>query len=490
MFHVNILNERGQKIIGSLDKTASAADHFAGCVHLAVELLNGGSEINKETKMQGLGTPFKTTVSQQSAIVMFLQFIHDHAAFKAEKVLGDASHPNHDFFLKVAQLLKLPVNDTSTHHYFLELLKTFKITGISSIEFSDDFTEAQRNLYMVNFPDNDIPEEFLCTLSTQIMYLPCFDKRNPEQKFDHGKLIQACSKTGKNPYTNLPITDNDIVVDEELKAKIHNFMRKIISIPKLFPENYNEIYTKYQAEITGTLDSSKFKSLLDQEKSSTANKVSSSALIKKEQSENPMKLYEMAILNYKNNEFETAIHQLQQALSIFQEKTGNDSSECFKCYSALTSCYRNLKKYDEAIVHAHNTIAVFFGKTDLTSIIKKYEECLTLRGDNPITLYKEAVQCYKDKQYSVAVHQLLFAISHIDPTNLSELASCHSTLASCYRELQLYKPALEHCEQALQLRKQFLNPSDKLIQNLENKLQELNQLLHSSTLTTTQLSIS
>lgn len=227
------------------------------------------------------------------------------------------------------------------------------------------------------------------------------------------------------------------------------------------------------------------KSNLEKQRTLSKDTISLKALINKEQI-NPMHLYHEAVKEYNKKDkpsLDNALSLLDQAIELFRHKTSKvDSEECFKCYSTIISCHRELKNYDKAINYAEHVISLFSGKIELSKVIKKYNECLKLKGDSPGQIYNQAINDFKSKQYNLALYKLLFAVERFDiNTQKFELAYCHSTLASCYRELKSYEIAVEHCEKSFELRKGCLKGDNKLIKDTEKKLEDLRLLLSNNT---------
>ncbi|MDP3267904.1 MAG: hypothetical protein Q8M40_02530 [Legionella sp.] len=483
MFGISVLDNNGQEIKPSLKISSSPAEYYAGCLAFLIELLNGGSNLNLMFKQLDKGAEFGTSFMKQTAQVMFISQLHQHPSFSAE-VCFDKKNPNYLIFHGIASLLNVPVNDTSNHIPFLELVTQMKVEGISSISYTTQFTKNHETLYQCNFPDDFIPDEYLCVLSSQIMDTPVYDTRTTNTFFDKNKFNESVKEKGVNPYTQVAVTAQNIVVDESLKNKIENFMAKVISIPKNFPTDYNEIYVKFKADIQSELSLEDFKVKLLSEKIKLQNmaqdKISTKALIQK-LSKNPFQLYQSAIQAYKEKNYNASVQMLTQALSLFEMNKGMSIEPQFKCHSTLISNYRDLKNYDQAIQCSEMVITQFSSQFDISSVIKKYHECLELRGDKMETVYDRAVMHYKDKQYNIALQELLFIKDKYDLNKQQpELATCYSTLASCYRELGQFELAIESCEQAVKLRKQCLKPDDKKIQEAELKLESINKLASES----------
>lgn len=485
MFHVVVLNDKNEQIIGNLDIKAKPSEYFAGLVYILIDLWNGGTELHKLAQQEGYtGEKGSTFASQASAIVFFISELHRHPAFDP-KVIFQKNHPYYPVFAKINSLLQLTVQDTSTHFYFIEILKELKIEGVGAIQFTHDFTESHAILYQCNFPDEYIPDEYLCLLTGQIMDEPCCDKNIPDQFFDKNKLFKALSNTGKNPYTKTPLSNEDVITNEKLSEKIKNFLRKVILIPQNFPETYNEQYKKYKAQICGEMSHNEFeeeiKKDVEKQKSALADKTTLTAMNSKNKNPNALTLYNEAIKNLKDKNYDLAAAQLEHATKKFKEIRGEFSEECFKCFSSLISCYRDVKNYTKAIQISEEVITKFNDKFDLRPIIKKYHDCLKLNETSAKTIYDEAVSNYKagkdqkiTGKFLLAIEKLLFATSiYSNESKNYELSSCHSTIASCYREVGDLDKAIDHCEQALNLRKQLFKETDSRVQEVEKKLQSL-----------------
>lgn len=442
MFHVTIKDERSAKVLLSKDTSAPAANYYAYCVEYVIDLLNGGPKLSKVFERYGRNNPLGTIDAPKAAILEFINCLHKHPSFSPELVLNK-DNINYHVFQKISALMhEVELDDTSAHIYFLNLLSQMKVPGILSISISDDFTDNERILYQYNFPNDLIPEAYFCSLSNQVMDEPCFDKRiSTETRYDNQKLCRHLEETGKNPYTNNKLAQHDIAFDRSLQARINNFIKKVQLIPQYFPKTYNDIYQQRKLAITSELSSTEFEAQLLAESKANQNspneEVAIKALCTNAQNINPHKSYQSAIDAFKNKDFKQSIFLFQQALRIFEIKCAKDSIECFRCYSGLVSCHRDLKDYDTAIKLAEEAFYFFEGKHDLSSLVKKYEECLTIRQDKPSDIYNSAVKDYKEKHYIVSLHKLLFVIVlYRQKNDKAELATCHSTLASCYRELK------------------------------------------------------
>lgn len=195
--------------------------------------------------------------------------------------------------------------------------------------------------------------------------------------------------------------------------------------------------------------------------------------------QNPLALYQEGVAAYKDGNIESAKDKMTQALAGFKVKKGEDALECGHCYSTLASCYRELKQETDALDACEKALIIYHEKKSdkLPNMIAKYHELLRLSPSG--MLYKKAVELYKRGGFLVASYQLHYALGVLETPQ--DQASCHSTLASCYRELKLYAKAIEHSELALALRKTCYAEGHELIKNIQTKLAELQKIAVANT---------
>ncbi len=75
------------------------------------------------------------------------------------------------------------------------------------------------------YPDVEIPDEFRCLISHDIMTVPAYDPRCPQHKFDLLVIRWWLNEEKQeNPYTREPLQESDLIVDEVLKARIDEFV--------------------------------------------------------------------------------------------------------------------------------------------------------------------------------------------------------------------------------------------------------------------------
>jgi hypothetical protein len=237
-------------------RSSSVADHFASCVNSFISFVNGDNktmssllsiveklELNKDNKIS-------LTQLVSMAIPNFLFLLSVHPSFTDD-------HKNHNLFQKLNKLMLECGPDTtqpSFIYYFIELINQFKITGISDIALVSDESLNQQYLDAVNFPQEAIPERFICSLTAQAMTTPCFVSN---VYVDFSKFITACERNkSSDSYINcydkreLELADfSDFPLNNELKKEIELLVTKVQWLFSKFNKRHQASYKKYQSFI-------------------------------------------------------------------------------------------------------------------------------------------------------------------------------------------------------------------------------------------------
>ena len=76
-----------------------------------------------------------------------------------------------------------------------------------------------------------VPEDFCCSLSTEIMDEPVFDIRSPHIMYDYNFLMYWINKSYPKllPHTNLPFDESFLKTNYDLKDLINSYMKKILN---------------------------------------------------------------------------------------------------------------------------------------------------------------------------------------------------------------------------------------------------------------------
>lgn len=76
----------------------------------------------------------------------------------------------------------------------------------------------------------DIPQEFICSISYNIMTHPVYDANFPKGcRFEYSFIIQELTLRHKNPYTTTSLDSNGLLTDSKLKDEIDAFVQQKLS---------------------------------------------------------------------------------------------------------------------------------------------------------------------------------------------------------------------------------------------------------------------
>lgn len=174
----------------------------------------------------------------------------------------------------------------------------------------------------------------------------------------------------------------------------------------------------------------------------------------------PRENYDAGIAHYKEGMLSEAEQCLRLALDGFT-KIKSDSIECGQCHAVLASIFRDTQRFELAFSACETAISLFNQEsTLLPEMKKKYQSCLQKTSLNPRELYQKAVDNYKAKKFHQAWCLLTFLIER-KTVNNNELGMCHSTLASCLRELGELEDARRHCHIAISLFSEKMDEEQK-----------------------------
>jgi hypothetical protein len=102
----------------------------------------------------------------------------------------------------------------------------------------------------LNIADEKIPQQFICQLSQHLMDEPAYIKSQPEIKYNLSHLRYWLFQKGimQNPFTRTDVALKDIVLDNELKSEILNFLRTAIQENLLEKKELNRLVVEYRLE--------------------------------------------------------------------------------------------------------------------------------------------------------------------------------------------------------------------------------------------------
>jgi len=99
---------------------------------------------------------------------------------------------------------------------------SFAVTGYNNL-----MAEKSNADLIGSFDDPNIPEEYLCQITQEIMTNPVYDKNHTQYKFERSEILKALSIKEQNPYTRTALHETDLIDDLELKGKINLFINSL-----------------------------------------------------------------------------------------------------------------------------------------------------------------------------------------------------------------------------------------------------------------------
>jgi hypothetical protein len=71
---------------------------------------------------------------------------------------------------------------------------------------------------------DDLPEQYLCLITQEIMTTPVYDAKFPQYIFEKKAILKSLSYKSEHPFTRTPLTPAELVIDERLKEEITNYV--------------------------------------------------------------------------------------------------------------------------------------------------------------------------------------------------------------------------------------------------------------------------
>lgn len=98
----------------------------------------------------------------------------------------------------------------------------------SAVTGYNNLMAEKSNADKINAFDNpEIPEEYLCQITQEIMTNPVYDKSHTQYKFERSEILKALLIKEQNPYTRTDLNETDLIDDLELKGKINFFVNSL-----------------------------------------------------------------------------------------------------------------------------------------------------------------------------------------------------------------------------------------------------------------------
>lgn len=224
---VTITDENG-KLVKPMLNSSVPAEHFAGCVQLFFDLASGGRIIRAAipAAFSSLRGSSAENFSSMTAITMFVTSFHDHPDFKPEDVVNKPAHPYYAVSKALVGVLNRNVKDAGANLVFADFLQSFSAPGIQKISVEHLRTRRQERLEICGFPEESVPEAFMCQLSVNVMDTPAY-MSNLNARCEAGFLRRCIDEKGRDPFTNSPATESNMKFDEGLGQQIELFVRKV-----------------------------------------------------------------------------------------------------------------------------------------------------------------------------------------------------------------------------------------------------------------------
>lgn len=258
MYTMTIYDTQHQLICTNNRMYRSANDiakHFIETLFIYIDLLNGGQNINQSFKNFPDNKISKSTLDSnlapQMAFVQFISLLHNNKYFDM-KTMRNADNPNKEVFAEISELIhtKLPVSSRAHRMKVITTLQKFVVPGIGKIVIESNAPDNEKKLDAIDFPEDLVPEQFTCSLTSSIMDNPCYDSINKETHYDRASIELHLAASSKNPHTNTPLKKNDLISDTELQDSIQQFVRNAEFVAHLFcNETTTDHFAKYITQI-------------------------------------------------------------------------------------------------------------------------------------------------------------------------------------------------------------------------------------------------
>lgn len=112
--------------------------------------------------------------------------------------------------------------------------QTASMNGASSATSSSRPADSQNEITLAqrNISSREIPAQYKCSITDEVMDVPVYDPRLPAVKFDRKNIVFYLEHNLKptHPHTRQPLKARDLVVDVVLKADIEAWMKSSLVI--------------------------------------------------------------------------------------------------------------------------------------------------------------------------------------------------------------------------------------------------------------------
>lgn len=104
----------------------------------------------------------------------------------------------------------------------------FSTRPSQSVQMPIQGVNAKTLSELSNFDMGSIPEEFCCSLRSEIMDDPVYDPAHPQYKFERQWIERRLQEKSENPYTRTALSKTQLIPDKQLKNKIDDYVYGVI----------------------------------------------------------------------------------------------------------------------------------------------------------------------------------------------------------------------------------------------------------------------
>jgi hypothetical protein len=174
------------------------------------------------------------SVSFQAVYNMFEQFssLHQNTETLPLPTL-DNSLLDQENIPPLVLLSLMPFLTMPMHAPFLSEGDSFAQTQTASMHAAHSATSSspppdsqnETLLAQRGISSHQIPEQYKCSITDEVMDVPVYDPKLPNIKFDRKNIEYHLKNYHTHPHTNLPLKASDLIVDTTLKAVIEAFVK-------------------------------------------------------------------------------------------------------------------------------------------------------------------------------------------------------------------------------------------------------------------------
>ena len=136
-----------------------------------------------------------------------------------------SQHSSH--FAEICDAFKQHVNPVITAPIAVPPRAAF-FQGQASATQTLSTRKNETKLAEIGFDDDNIPDQYRCSLSLAIMTEPVYARGLEQYQFEKSWILRHLATSNKHPFTRQPLTQSDLVQNVELKTEITAFVDNAI----------------------------------------------------------------------------------------------------------------------------------------------------------------------------------------------------------------------------------------------------------------------